>query len=89
MMHQGCRCFHHTFAMLLSVVAGVGAVLFFWAAISGTPVLGMDDTFYFESVIVLTVAAHGTKFCKCCSGHGSGYMCKDCGPQGEMPKMGM
>ena len=80
MMHRECKCFHHKFAMLLSLLGGIGAVLFFWAALSGGFVLGLDDTFYFEAVIVLAIAAHGTKFCKCCWGHGAGYNCEDCKP---------
>lgn len=83
MMHKGCRCFHHPFALAVSALGGAAAVLFFWAALSGTMVLGLDDTFYFEAVIVLAVAAHGTKFCRCCRDHGMGYGCADCeGPVG-------
>lgn len=90
MMHKECRCFHHRFAFFVSMLAGVAGVLFFWAALSGTPVFGMDDTFYFEAVVVLAVAAHGGKFCRCCSGHGMGYTCQNCMPgHDEMKHDGM
>jgi hypothetical protein len=95
MMHTRCKCFHHTFAMILVVVGGLAAVLFFWSAVSGSLVLGFDDTFYFEAVIVLAVAMHGAKFCSCCRGHGMGYkncescnmVCEECMPEKEHNQM--
>jgi len=84
-MHRECKCFHHKFVLILGALGGVAAIIFFWAALSGGMVWGLDDTFYFESVIVLAVAAHGTKMCSCCRGHGTGYQCEDCGV-GEMSK---
>lgn len=82
-MHGECKCFHHVFVKVIGVIAAAAAVLFFWTAIGGSMVLGFDDAFYFQSVIVLALVMHGGKFCGCCSGHGAGFSCKDCMVDGK------
>lgn len=74
MMKGHCRCPHHVFAKAASLLGGLSALLFFVALFSGSPVWGWDADAYFKVVIVLALAAHGTKFCGCCGHHGMGML---------------
>lgn len=63
-----CKCKHHGFVRLLHVLAGISAILFFWAGFAKGTIWGQDASFYAWSVVVLTLAGMGTKSCSCC-GH--------------------
>lgn len=84
MMNRHCGCFCHGFAMVANLLGCLAALLFFIAGLKSTMVWGHDALFYFEAVVVLYIAARGTKSCKCCWGHGMGGCGACAGMNGKM-----
>ncbi len=78
MGHKMCKCPHHIVAKVLGLLGFLSVIAFFWSVFGETGVFGLNGQFYFESVIIFAIMAHGTKMCGCCCG---GMRCggKDCG----------
>lgn len=72
-----CRCFHHPFAVVLSLFGAWTALGFFIALFTKNMFLGFGSEDYFMSAIVLAVTAHGMKMCPCRRHHHgcNGEMC--------------
>ncbi len=83
MMYKGRHW--HPFKMLVKILMALSVVLFFWSAFMGEMVWGFDDTFYFESAVVLGLALCGMRGCRHCMG---GMMMDKMGDMGGMDKMG-
>lgn len=87
MMHGGCRCPHHWVAKIFRFLSGLAGLAFFVVVFRRAVLFGWSADVYFMSAIVLVIMAQATRMCRCCMGHGMGYMCKDCMP-GKEEKMG-
>lgn len=66
MMHRGCRCFHHVFGAVVSVLAGLSAVGFFVVLFRQATLFGWSVDAYFMSAIMLVIIARTGKVCRCC-----------------------
>lgn len=84
-MEGQCKCFHHGFVKVLSVLGFLAALAFLYTAWGGegTTLLGMDSLGYFMHVVVFTLMMYGTKWCRCCCGNCNTGPCNGCGPRDE------
>ena len=86
MMYKGRHW--HPLRMLVKVLMLLSVLLFFWSAFMGDMVWGFDETFYFESVVVLGLMLCGMRGCRhCMKGMMMGKM-GEMGGMGEMNSMG-
>ncbi len=75
MMKMNCRCGHHVVSKILVVLAWVAAIMFWWMEWkNGT--MGSSQTL-FSNVVILSLLAFGTRFCRCCHGGDANMMTKD------------
>ncbi|MEK7583103.1 MAG: hypothetical protein AAB483_01705 [Patescibacteria group bacterium] len=72
---NNCKCFHHGFAKVMSVLAGLAAIAFLYTAWSGNLLFDMPGDGYFAHVVVFSLVMFGTKMCKCCCDAGCGKGC--------------
>ena len=87
-MVNQCRCGHHVFTKILTVLGVLAAIAFLYTAWSNNYLWGMEMDSYFEHVVVFSLLMLGTRSCKCCCDVGCG---KNCGTGMCMPgkDMGM
>ena len=93
-MYKGnCGCHHHWVVKLVSVLAWVAGVLFFWTSWNGSMVWGFDYGYYGWAVVVLSALTLVSGYCGCCGrgmmsgkmeggkmcSHEEGCKCGDCG----------
>lgn len=75
MSNNKCRCPHHVVSTILSVLALVAGVLFFWSSWATRTFWGFDAAYWAWSVVVLAVMSRSMK-CKCCCGDAHCQTCQ-------------
>lgn len=69
MRSDNCRCPHHIVTKVLSLLAWVSGVLFFWSSLGSRAFWGFDAGYWAWTVVILVLLAKSTRgACRCCCG---------------------
>ncbi|KKS11603.1 MAG: hypothetical protein UU67_C0069G0005 [Candidatus Daviesbacteria bacterium GW2011_GWB1_41_5] len=68
-MHNGCKCFHHGFRMVVSWLVILTAIGFVYVVYTGNTLWGMDYENMFQITVILALIGLGTSACRCCCGN--------------------
>ena len=87
--HHGCKCVHHTFVEVLTLLVWVSAIGFFISSWFGGYLYAFDSEYFFQTAVMLSLIIFGTRFCTCCADASSrsvtGMNCSLCPtPNGKM-----
>ncbi len=68
MSNERCKCPHHTVMIVLSLLAWVSGILFFWSSLGSKVFFGFDAGYWAWSTVILILLSKNSKWCKCCCG---------------------